>query len=373
MDHVLAQQIAFRGFQLADRVAAIRSAHKAHHAFRVGGGRLDQLPFLVKQTECRASKRHIILIDLPNQDFRLAVFKGGNGLFRVHKGAVQRDRDPCQVFEIAGQRLGFSDGICPIRDALKCRQSARIGYRGSLERAVFAEKAKFNARQRFPVRIHLLNGEAGSLIRQGRLTGHFAVFMDGKGHLYFAERIAFGSPHLPKGVRSRNRRECGEGSVLTGIPVADHLPFGISDLDERARQRLRTGQIRLGNPHIGMNDFVMDGRFHPVDHLMFLVCKFPRDADAIAGILQHPPFRGKQFLHIVFPVGKFPVEGQLTILIGDAGSDERVRFKDFRAIRNGITGEQPEDKALTRMIHQHGSTHAVLSLLHGHGFLFFGE
>ena len=122
-----------------------------------------------------------------------------------------------------------------------------------------------------------------------------------------------------------------------------------------------------------MNDLVMDGRFHPVDHLMFLVCKFSRDADAIAGILQHPPFRGKQFLHIVFPVGKFPVEGQLTLLIGDAGSDERVRFKDFRAIRNGVTGEQPEDKALARTIHQHGCAHAVLSLLHGHGFLFFGE
>ena len=373
VDHILARQIPVRRCELADRVLANCGTHKTHQTLRIRHGGHDQFILIIEEAELCAGQGDIVLIDLLNQQLCRTVGQRGDGLVRVLEGTVHRDRRLRMVLHIAGQGLDLLNGVGAVGNLLKGRQTFAVRNSGRMERAVLAEKPVFNAFQRPVLRIDLSDGEPGNVIRKRSLPDYLTLFIDGEGHLGIIQRIALRGQHLPVGVGTGYGRECGQITVLAGIVAADDFTLAVPHLNQRAGQGCRASFVGLCDPHIRVDDLIVDGQPHLENNLVLLVSELVRDGDAVSGIAEHPSLRGSQLLHIVFPVGIVTDKGQRTVRIGDAGFDQRIGGQRAAGMLDGIAAIQTEDKALAGHVHQPGMNHAVFVMLRGYDFLFFRQ
>ena len=339
-----------------------------HQALRIRNSGHDQLILLIEQAELRASQGDIVLIDLLHQQLCRTVGQCGDGRVRVLEGAIHRDRRLRMVLHITGQLFDLLDGVGAVGNLLKGRQTFAVRHSGRMECAVLAEKPVFNAFQRPVLRIDFLDGEPGKIIRKRSLPDHLALFIDGEGHLGIIQRIALRGQHLPKGVGAGHRRESGQITVLAGIITADDFTLAVSDLDQRAGQSCRAGNVGLCDPYIRVDNLVVDGQPYLKNNLVLFVSELVRDGDAVSGIAEHPALRSSQLLHIVFPVGIIAGKGQNAIRVGDAGFDQRIGRKRAASILDGIAAIQAENKSLAGHVHQPGMNPAIFIMLRGYDF-----
>ena len=122
-----------------------------------------------------------------------------------------------------------------------------------------------------------------------------------------------------------------------------------------------------------MNDFVVNGRFHVEDHLVIVCGKLIRNAHAITGGIQLPAFRSGQLPRIVFTMRETAAEGQLTVLVRDAGCNQCIRLQRTIRVRDAVRVIQAEKKAFAGSVHQGGMPHPVVALFCGHHFFFLDQ
>ena len=72
----------------------------------------------------------------------------------------------------------------------------------------------------------------------------------------FVQRVPFGCKHLFEGVASRRNRDIGNFAVFIGNGAVNDFSMCVLDLDFRARNGFRAGDIGFGQRDFGVNQLV---------------------------------------------------------------------------------------------------------------------
>ena len=248
---------------------------------------------------------------------------------------------------IAIGRAQFPNGVPAIRNLLKHNGAIRIG--GSLlHLGAFAVKqAKHRARKRFAVLPDFLERHPVYLVPNHGVTVHLAIGGNGECLDGGVQRVPGRRIGFLECVGAGHDGNVGNLAVCIGVFAVNGVAVRIVHFDERTRQLLRAGNVRLGDRH-GRVDQAIQDRVFQIDGDHILADGLIRGSQRHRILLraEHPAVRHGQLLDVVIPMRVQAGEREIALAVGCAGGHQGVRGQLLAvAIRDHVTAEQAKDKA----------------------------
>ena len=300
----------------------------------------------VNQAELHARKRSAGCIHLLIRKAHRRIGHGFQRLIRVDKRTVHRQTDMHGGFEIAGERLGFLDGISSIRDFLKRHQPVCVRNGGRQAHTCFRNQRKFHAGKRHAVFVLLAELYAGIVVAQHRVARDISLLVHREARFGFIERIAARRKDFAEGVCSRRNGDIRDFAVRVGRGAVNHFALLVSDLDLCARNGFRAGDIGFGQRHGRINQLVIEG-LRQLDADYRVATRLKRNRETVW--IELPACLGLQLAHIVVAMRKCAVKRQPAVFIGRADSHKRICQQGHAVFMDIPLAEQPEHKAFARL------------------------